>query len=362
MKYQYWFLCLKGIGNVTKKRLITYYGSAKELYAASEESLRASHLLDERQIHTILDSKKDRDPGRALEVYLACGGRFVTVEDEDYPKMLLQVHDRPYGLFERGVSEGIGERTVAIVGARRCTPYGQKMAYDLGYGLAKAGYTVVSGMARGIDGAAHQGCLDGGGQTVAVLGCGTDICYPKPNAGLYREILKKGKVISEYSDGTQPLAEHFPARNRIISGLARQVIVVEAKEKSGSLITADFALEQGKDIYAVPGRCGDAMSAGCNRLIAQGAGVICSVEDYLRECMETEGLQHQKYVPKESQNFSLEKEERLVYSCVDFYPKGLDQIQGETKLEILPLLAAVMKLCDLGLIQENFKNQYVRLG
>ena len=362
MKYRYWLACLQGVSNRKKRKLIAYFGSARELFEAEERTVTDCPFLLPKQKNLICEARKNADLERQVERFLAAGSALITVEQENYPKRLLQVHDHPYAVFTRGKVFSWEAPAVAIVGARRCSAYGKKMAYELGYAMGKAGYIVVSGMARGIDGAAHQGCLDAGGKTVAVLGCGVDICYPAQHQSLYQSIWENGLLLSEYRNETPPLAEHFPARNRLISGLADQVIVVEAREKSGSLITTDFALEQGKDIYAVPGRATDAMSAGCNRLIDQGAGIVCSVEDHLRRCFEEGELQMPLKEMKQKENFILEKEERLVYSCVDFYPKGLDQLQGETKLEILPLLAAIMRLCDLGLIQENFKNQYVRLG
>lgn len=378
MKYQYWLLCLQGVGNLCKRQLIAYFGSARELYFAVEEKLDSCGFLKEKEREGILASRNRWDIDREWNHFRAGETSFVTVEQSGYPGELRSVHDRPYGLFFRGNPKAWSEQAVAVVGSRRCSAYGQKIAYDLGFALGKAGITVVSGMAKGIDGAAHRGCLDAGGRAVAVLGCGTDICYPRQNEDLYERLLRDGTVLSEYRDGTEPLAVHFPARNRIISGLSSQLVVVEAREKSGSLITADFALEQGKDVFAVPGRATDPMSAGCNRLIDQGAGIVCSVEDYVRQLFEGMGAMPREYSARPENpgqnrdrkgrenrgegNFLLEKEERLVYSCLDFYPKGLDQLQGETKLEILPLLAAIMHLCDLGLIRENFKNQYVRLG
>lgn len=363
--YRYWLACQKGLGNKKKRQLAAYFGSAENLFAVDGGQIRNCPLLLPEQKKLICESRKQWKAQEEWERFIASGGGFTTTEDEDYPKRLLHIPDHPYALFWRsaGLKKTFWEKpAAAVVGARRCSGYGSKIAYELGYALGKAGYVIVSGMAKGIDGAAHLGCLDAGGDTVAVLGNGTDVCYPRTHEALYKRIEKEGMLLSEYVNGTQPVPGHFPARNRLISGLADQVIVVEAREKSGSLITADFALEQGKDIYAVPGRTTDVMSAGCNRLIDQGAGMICSVEDHLRRCFEEGERQVVLGEMKRCENFVLEKEERLVYSCVDFYPKGLDQLQVETKLEILPLLAAVMRLSDLGLIQENFKNQYVRLG
>jgi DNA processing protein len=235
------------------------------------------------------------------------------------------------------------------------------MAEALAKALGEQGFCVVSGMARGIDGYAHQGCLQTPSPTVAVLGCGVDICYPRENRGLYEKIRQQGCILSEYPNGSQPLAAQFPQRNRIISGMAELVIVVEAREKSGSLITADFALEQGKDIYAVPGRSNDTMSAGCNRLIAQGAGIITSVSDFISNLQDMAFTGLASQVAGQDENFFLEKEETLVYSCFDFYPKSIEAVLQETGMELLQLLSVIINLCDKGFLREYYKNQYVRI-
>lgn len=281
-----------------------------------------------------------------------------------YPRGILQLHDAPDTLFYRGTLPE-NAPAVAIVGARMPSAYGLMAARELAGALAARGYWIVSGMAQGIDAAAHEGCLDAGGCTVAVLGCGLDVCYPAKNRRLYEQIPGHGCLLSEYPYGRKPLPGQFPARNRLISALADKVVVIEARRKSGSLITADFALEQGKDVYALPGRITDAMSEGCNRLIAQGAGILCSLEEFLRDLGEEEYGRAQspgagRLHTEERENFSLEKDRALVYSCFDFYPKGIQQVQNESGLELQSLLAALMDLCDMGLIQETFKNQYVR--
>ena len=187
MKYQYWLLCLQGVGNLCKRQLIACFGSAKDLYLASEEKLAACRFLKERERERILASRKVWDIDREWNHFRTGDTSFVTVEQSAYPGELRSVHDRPYGLFFRGNAENWREPAVAVVGSRRCSAYGQKIAYDLGYALGEAGITVVSGMAKGIDGAAHRGCLDAGGRAVVVLGCGTDICYPMQECGSLRK-------------------------------------------------------------------------------------------------------------------------------------------------------------------------------
>jgi DNA processing protein len=199
-----------------------------------------------------------------------------------YPPLLAELHDPPPRLHVRGgPAEILAGPAVAVVGARSCSPYGAQVARELGRTLAGAGVVVVSGMARGIDGEAHRGALEAGGPTVAVLGCGIDRDYPQRHAELARRIVGSGAVISEYGPGIEPAPWRFPARNRIIAGLARATVVVEARERSGALITADFALELGREVFAVPGEITSALSAGTNDLLRQGAAPLLSPEDVL---------------------------------------------------------------------------------
>ncbi len=198
-----------------------------------------------------------------------------------YPSLLAQLHDPPTQLFVRGDPEVLPRPAVAVVGARSCSPYGAQVARDLARELASAGVVVVSGLARGIDGEAHRGALEAGGATVAVLGCGIDRDYPRSHAELARRIRQSGAIVSEYPPGVEPAPWRFPARNRIIAGLCKATVVVEARERSGALITADFALELGRDVFAVPGEITAALSAGTNDLLRQGAAPLLSAQDVL---------------------------------------------------------------------------------
>jgi DNA processing protein len=201
--------------------------------------------------------------------------------DEAYPALLGQLHDPPVKLYVRGCADQLGEPAVAVVGARSCSAYGASVARTLGRELATAGLAVVSGLARGIDGEAHRGALEAGGATVAVLGCGIDRDYPRVHAGLAERIRVNGAVVSEYPPGVEPAPWRFPARNRIIAGLSLATVVVEARERSGALITADFALELGREVFAVPGEITAALSAGTNDLLRQGAAPLLSAADVL---------------------------------------------------------------------------------
>ena len=208
--------------------------------------------------------------------------REISKNDPDYPRRLRALGSMPEKLYLKGELPG-DEPAVAIVGARQCSNYGRRQARRFGRALAEKGVAIISGMALGIDACAQEGALEGGGKSYAVLGNGVDICYPPGNRKLYEALIKKGGILSEYEMGSEPLSWHFPIRNRIISGLADIVLVIEARKKSGSLITVDYALEQGRTVFALPGRAGDALSDGCNLLIAQGAGIACSPESILEE-------------------------------------------------------------------------------
>ena len=275
----------------------------------------------------------------------------------EYPEKLRNIQDPPYALYVLGKLPGNNQKAAAIVGARRCTPYGEQMALEYGNILARAGIQVISGMARGIDGAGQRGALNGGGETYAVLGCGVDICYPRENIGLYMDIQKNGGIISEFPPGTEPLSWNFPRRNRIISGLSDWILVMEAKEKSGSLITADMGLEQGKDIYALPGPVTSVLSQGCHRLIRQGAGILLTPEELIEEW----NIKVVRYGQKSDKNEKmLESPEVMVYSCLDLFPKGIEQLLNETNLSSQELMERLITLELKGYAKEVSRNYYIK--
>lgn len=286
-------------------------------------------------------------------------------EQREYPERLRILEDMPDKLYVAGELPEDTMPSIAIVGARNCSSYGKNMAYEYARILAHAGVQVVSGLARGVDAAAHAGALAGGGKSYGVLGCGVDVCYPASSRKLYETMKNRGGILSELEPGTPPMAYHFPRRNRIISGLADSVLVVEAKEKSGSLITADFALEQGKSVFALPGRVGDLLSEGCNRLIYQGAVPAWKPEIVLEEMdwgrKNSEKRPEEKENQKEKQGLGLAREDNLVYSCLDLNPKSVSQIQDETGLAPAALMSSLMHLALAGLVHEVWKNHYIRV-
>ncbi len=356
MNYAYWFANITGISNQTKYNLIQQVGSAEDLYFLPEKQVKMLFGMEEKQAERLIAARKcDVQP--QYEKLCERGIEFVSLEHESYPEKLRRIPDPPYALYVRGKLPSAQMRSVAIVGARMCSEYGRTIALRLGRKLAEQGICIVSGMARGIDAAGHRGAVEADGVTCAVLGCGVDICYPKSNEKLYGDILSRGCILSEVPPGTQPLPALFPQRNRIISGLCDMVVVVEARERSGSLITADQALEQGRDVYAVPGRMYDPLSAGCNYLIRQGAGIVLNIEDFVKELeiSATNGYRQERI-----EKLLLEKEESLVYSCVDLLPRSVEELLQKTKLSV-PLLAQTLAMLEQkGLITETFKNYYIR--
>ena len=329
MNYAYWFANIPGLSNCAKISIHEKVGNAQDIYFLSEKQMENLQLLA-KEIQAVRAAQKT-DMEEAYAKMCESGISFVSLEDASYPKRLRHIANPPYGLYVKGcLPQG---ETVAIVGARMCSEYGRTVARELGRMLA----------ARGV--------------SCAVLGCGVDVCYPKSSRVLYEEILERGSVVSEYPPGTQPIPGYFPQRNRIISGLVRAVVVVEAKQRSGSLITADFALEQGRDVYAIPGRITDALSAGCNSLIRQGAGAVSDLESFVQELAPDPGAGGETCT---FEKLLLEKEERLVYSCVDLRPKSMEELLEETDLSVPELAQILGILLKKGFVTEAFKNCYIR--
>ena len=331
--------------------------TAEKLYYIEEKALHALGILREKEIRALLDARK-KEFRKEYERMAEQGISFIPYFAAEYPRRLKDIPSPPYALYVKGRLPKEKGRCVAVVGARRCTPYGEEMALQYGKALSRAGVQVISGMARGIDGAGQRGALNGGGRTYGVLGCGVDICYPRENFGLYMDTMKEGGLISEQVPGTKPLPGYFPARNRIISALSDAVLVIEARERSGSLITADMALEQGKDVYALPGPVTSPLSTGCHRLIQQGAGILISPEDLLDE-MNIHGKGDLQIINKNEK--MLETTENLVYSCLGFIPKGVDCLVKETGLSAREVLEKLITLELQGVAKEISKNYYIRI-
>lgn len=331
-KYVYFMDHVYGIGAKNAGKLLSVFDSPAEAYTASGEQLERI-LGKERGMNFVklretfhLDAEYARLKERGISFYHLWG--------EGYPEKLKEIPDPPMALYVKGKLPCECAPSVAVIGARSCSAYGREVAREIGIALGLAGIQVISGMAMGIDGIAQKGALSAGGDSYAVLGCGVDICYPERHRDLYEELQEKGGVISGYLPGTLPKAELFPPRNRIISGLSDGVIVVEAGAKSGTLITVDMALEQGREVFCVPGRISDRLSGGCNRLIEAGAHMILSVDtliEKLTEVCSLKSIKSPEQTNKEADSMdkidkSMSIREKEVYERLDIYPVSGEQI------------------------------------
>lgn len=365
MKYEWWFAGIRPLSDKKKKLFKEMYGNGKEIYKAlyniEEKHFPKLRDIKEEDFQIIRQAARTQDVDRQYEGILKRGIHIVTYDMEEYPKRLSFFSGMPYALYVKGKLPEEDLPTVAIVGARRCTPYGEKMAIEFAEGLALSGVQIISGMANGIDGAAQRAAICIGGQSYGVLGCGIDVCYPRENKGLYLDLPVNGGILSEQPMGTPPLREFFPARNRIISGLSDAVLVIEAKERSGSLITADLALEQGKDVYALPGPVTSELSRGCHELIRQGAGILITPEELLKDMgIKKEVLSGITERKKGKIEKKLESDEKLVYASIDLFPKTLGSLLAETGLKTEELMRLLGSLEIKGYIRELSKNYYVK--
>ena len=345
-EYLYWLCQIPSLGAVSIKKLGEYFDSYEAVFFNIEEMQnKAVGILNKRQMADLFFWKQKfsecREAYQKLPEKNVC---FITPLEDSYPQRLREIYDYPMGIYVKGKLPEENRPSAAIVGARGCSAYGEQLAREFARVLASEGVQVISGLALGIDGAAHRGAIDAGQATYGILGCGVNICYPSANYKLCEEMLKQGGVLSEFPLDTNPKPMNFPMRNRIISGLSDIVLVVEAKEKSGSLITAELGLEQGREVFAVPGRITDNLSRGCNRLIDQGAHMAISPNDIL----EYLGIKYQKKLILHEKNINgLAKKEKMVYSCLDFKPKHLEKIISETGIGVSECMGILLEL-ELG--------------
>ncbi len=300
---------------------------------------------------------------RELAMLTALNVSLLSLSSPEYPDSLRSIPDSPMLLYFSGNLDWLTHPAVAIIGARTATEYGRRISSMLATDLSAMGITIVSGAAYGIDAAAHRGALQAGGGTAAVLGCGVDVIYPSSHAGLFREIVDNGVLLSEYPLGTAPEGFRFPARNRIISGLVKGVVVVEATEKSGSLITARLALDQGREVFAVPGRIDSPKSAGTHKLIQQGAHLVHTVADIIEGLSWGSGSPLLPQKPKQTPGAqSVTPQERQLLECLDVYPRDIDTIGRMTEFAIVEIHTLLLQLELKGLIRQLPGQQYERLA
>ncbi len=341
-----------GLGPRSIRTLLDEAPGGRDVFAVDDAKLRkiaGRYHLDARQIKQAAQAPEFE---KELSYMGKEGINAVSCLDEGYPKALREIADAPPVLFFKGDMLFSDADAVAIVGARRCSFYGMRMAEKLGYELASRGITVISGMARGIDSAAHRGALKAGGRTIAVMGSGFRNIYPNEAKGLVGEISANGAVVTEFHSAVEPLRENFPRRNRIISGMAKGVVVVEAAVKSGAMITVDFALEQGKEVFAVPGRADSGISGGTNSLIQTGAKLVMCVDDILEELKFDLGSQvrggNSGILPRQAA--SLSEEEAAVLAVLEEDEMNVGDLAEKSRLG-RRVSEALVKLQIKGLVK-----------
>ncbi|MFZ6681532.1 DNA-processing protein DprA [Undibacterium sp. Tian12W] len=348
-----------GVGNETARRLLARFGLPAQIFAASHAEL--SELVSPRLAKALLASPPgfQEQIDKTLAWQEQPGNLVLTLADAGYPRSLLEIPDPPLMLYVKGRAALLEAATVAVVGSRNATVQGIRNAEQFSASLSSAGLCISSGLAAGIDAAAHQGALTGAGSTIAVIGTGADIVYPARNRNLAHLIAEGGCIVSEYSLSTPALAPNFPRRNRIISGLAKGVLVVEAAAQSGSLITARMAAEQGREVFAIPGSIHSPLSKGCHQLIRQGAKLVESAQDILEE------LQFQSAVAirqSQSQAGLMEQSETGLLKEISFDPVHMDMLASRTGMDIAGLTTELLNLELNGQLEALPGGYYRRLA
>lgn len=356
-KYWLGFSLIPHIGPVRVRQLKRYFGTLATAWRADSHSLKASGL-DDKSLDALIKRRAHLDLDAELQKVAQHHAHVLTMDDEDYPPLLRELNDAPMVLYVIGKIQPQDTQAIAIVGTRKATNYGRDAAFKLSRGLATNGPTIVSGLAQGIDKAAHEGALAANGRTIAVLGCGIQTIYPKQHVSLARKIVEKGALITEFPIGTPPTGINFPRRNRIMSGMSLGVLVVEAPEKSGALITAQEALEQGREVFAVPANIFNAMGRGCNQLIQDGAKLVADVEDVLYELKLTN--QQVTTHLKAKQTIPANETEQVILNQLSVDPIHIDELSRLINLPVATVMSTLTILELKGLAKEVGSMQYCR--
>jgi DNA processing protein len=350
---------LPDLSSSTIKKLLDYFKTAKSALKANEQELVKSGLV-QKSINKFKSGLKSVDLEAELKLVKKLGVEIISLGDSNYPKLLSQIYDPPIILYVMGELEPEAFK-IAVVGSRQASFYGLKMAENFSYKLASLGITIVSGLARGIDTASHKGALKAGGKTIAVLGSGLGNVYPPENKGLFEQIADCGAVVSEFPMLTKPFAYNFPRRNRIISGMSSAVLVVEAAKRSGALITANCALDQGRDVFAVPGKADSPTSWGTNQLIKDGAKLVDSCEEIISE-LEIEIHSHLKTQENNNSpmNVCLSNEDKQILAQISDEPIEFDQLAEKLSLLTSQLLSCLTQLEMRGLVKQLPGKRFVK--
>ncbi|NMC45346.1 MAG: DNA-protecting protein DprA [Chloroflexi bacterium] len=356
-KYWVGFNHVKGIGSVRFQRLLDLFSSAEEAWNAPEPELRMSRI-GEKALLNLLKFRSANDVDKIYDDILAKGIEVVTVEDKEYPENLRKINNAPPVLYIKGKLVEEDGRSIAVVGTRKMTAYGRNVVKELGEIAARNNVTLVSGLARGIDSQAHRSVLNAGGRTLAVLGSGVDVIYPPENVQLSQAVIENGALISDYAPGTQPEGINFPPRNRIISGLSLATIVVEAGLRSGALITASFAADQGRDVFAVPGSIYAPQSQGTNKLIFDGAYPLIAFKDIF-EILDLENIQYQSKIQKEVPS---DETELLILKMLQKESMQIDDLQAICGLPVERISSTLMFLELKGYVKNIGNMTYSAIG
>jgi len=353
---RYWvgFNIVRGIGPVRLRALLDYFGSVERAWRAPSEGLRSAGL-DNRSLKNLLQARAKCDLDQALERVAAVGARVLTWESDDYPHLLREIPDPPPVLYVKGTLTEEDAWAVAVVGTRRASVYGREVTRRLTSALARSGITIVSGLARGIDSEAHRAALEAGGRTVAVLGCGIDQVYPPEHRKLAQQIVAHGALISDYPMGTPPEGRNFPPRNRIISGLSLGVLITEAGMRSGARITADYAAEQGRDVFAVPGSILTHGSVGTNALIQEGAKTVLGPEDILEELNLTMVIEQSEA----RQVLPANETEAALLNRLSTEPMHVDELQQQLELPIAQVTSTLALMELKGMVRQSGGMKYI---
>jgi DNA processing protein len=341
-----------GVGSIFIKRLLDRFKTPEAVFQAPMNELLEIEGLGEKVAREIRKGPVEKAVEREVSLLKEVGGKIVTLRDDAYPKRLKDIYDPPALLYVRGELQKEDELAISIVGSRKTSPYGRWITEKISQELARHGVTVVSGMARGIDSLAHWGALSGGGRTIAVLGCGVDVIYPSENRNLFTKIIDRGAILSEFPMGSPPEGGHFPKRNRIISGLSIGVVVVQASMESGSLITAGCALEQGREVFSVPGPVGAEGSRGTNQLIKEGAKLVESSEDILEEILPQWRREGEATPRGEGPERDLTEEERILYERLGETPLHIDELIRESQFDPGKVSSVLLNLELKGLVSQ----------
>lgn len=347
-KYLFWLCSIRGIGIGTLRRLMENFHTAADVYAATPGQLQ-SRKLKKKEQELLCQAKNSSAWEQEWEEMKKRKIRFLSYFHDDYPPVLRHLYQPPKKLLVKGRLPDPARIAVSIVGARNCTSYGRDMARLFGGRLAKEGVQIISGMALGIDGWSHQGALEAGGDTFAVLGSGVEVCYPPRHRALYDSIRRHGGILSEYAMEERAHPAYFPMRNRIISGLSQGILVVEARERSGSLITADAALEQGKDVFVIPGRIGDELSVGCNRLIRQGAIPVLEPADI---------LEYYSITPQK--NCEVQGMEQRILEYIGVRPIHIEELADALQIPPTDLFKELLRLQKKGMVEQCARDFFIK--